>query len=193
MIRYALLVLLIACPAEAVAEAQPPARDPAPGLALWSRINEVFSHPRCANCHVGEDGVPMWSGASDGPVARPHGMNIVAGDSRNGATYLACTACHTPRNSEMPHGPPGAVDWKLPAPERQWFGKSSAEICRQFRDPRLRGMASIDDVVDHIRNDGKVRWGWSPGPGRAVPPYSTDQLAAFVAQWDKSGAPCPEQ
>jgi hypothetical protein len=190
MIRHALLVLLVFCPAQAVADDQP---DRTRGLALWSKIHEVFSHPRCANCHVGGDNVPMWSGASNGSVARPHGMNINAGNSRNGTEYLACPTCHTLHNSETPHGPPGAVDWRLPAPERQWFGKSSAEICRQFRDPKLRNIASIDEVIDHIKNDGKVKWGWSPGPGREALPYSAGELAAFVAQWDKSGAPCPDE
>ena len=45
MTRYVLVILLIAGPALA--------QDP--GLAAWSKIHEVFSHPRCANCHVGPD------------------------------------------------------------------------------------------------------------------------------------------
>ena len=54
------------------------------GLAAWARIYEVASHPRCANCHVGKDNLPMWSGPGYGET-RPHGMNIDAGLSRIGA------------------------------------------------------------------------------------------------------------
>ena len=31
-------------------------------LKLWGKIHEVFSHPRCVNCHVGPDNIPRWSG-----------------------------------------------------------------------------------------------------------------------------------
>jgi hypothetical protein len=91
MIRHVLAMLLMASPALA--------QDP--GLAVWSKIHDVFSHPRCANCHVGPDNVPIWSGFSYGPKARPHGMNINAGTSRRGTESLspatpvtARTTCH---------------------------------------------------------------------------------------------------
>jgi hypothetical protein len=41
MIRYVLPILLMGSPALA--------QDP--GLPVWSKIHDVFSHPRCANCH----------------------------------------------------------------------------------------------------------------------------------------------
>lgn len=111
MIRHVLAMLLMVGPALA--------QDA--GLEAWTRIHEVFSHPRCANCHVGPDNVPMWSGLSYGPKARPHGMNIKGGASRKGAEYIACTACHTHHNSQVPHGPPGAHVWQLPPASMQWF------------------------------------------------------------------------
>lgn len=185
MIRHALLILLLACPAQALAQ------DQARGLELWSKIHQVLSHPRCANCHVGPDHVPMWSDAEYGAVARPHGMNINAGKSRDGAEYLACTTCHTQHNSDTPHGPPGSAIWKLPAVERQWFGKSSAEICDQIKDPVRSGKPSIEAVAKHIREDELVGWGWEPGPGRTPAPYSVNELADFVEQWNSNGAPCP--
>ena len=55
------------------------------GLQAWARIYDVASHPRCANCHVGADNLPMWSGPSYGET-RPHGMHIDAGVSRIGAS-----------------------------------------------------------------------------------------------------------
>src|SRR5262245_23087442 len=99
MIRYVLGVSLMATSSALAQDA---------GLAAWTRIYEVFSHPRCANCHVGPDNLPIWSGPSYGPKARPHGMNINAGESRVGAEYIACSSCHTKHNSQLAHGPPGA-------------------------------------------------------------------------------------
>lgn len=128
MIRYVLAVLLAASPIAAHGQ------DRARGLELWSKIHQVFSHPRCANCHVGPDRVPMWSGPEYEHSPRPHGMNISAKGGDDGAHYLACTTCHMKQNSDTPHGPPGATspegaaEWRLAPLEMQWFGKTSAEI-----------------------------------------------------------------
>ena len=94
------------------------------GLAALPRVYDVVTHHRCANCHVGADNIPMWSGPSYGNT-RPHGMNIVAGESRDGATTTPCSTCHR-KNKQFgsePHAPPGAAhDWK-PAPAQfAWFG-----------------------------------------------------------------------
>ena len=94
MIRYAVVILLMASPAFA--------QDA--GTAAWTAVYEVFSHPRCANCHVGPDNVPMWSGSSYGAKPRPHGMNIGAGASRIGAESIPCSSCHALQNSQLPHG-----------------------------------------------------------------------------------------
>jgi len=181
MIRYVFALLLLATPAVA--------QDT--GLAMWSKIHEVLSHPRCANCHVGPDNVPIWSGSTYGPKARPHGMNINAGASRTGAEHIACGTCHTPHNAQVPHGPPGAHRWLLPPASMQWFGKSSAEICAQIKDPARKGERTVAQLADHIRHEELVHWAWAPGPGREPPPYSAAQLAEFVQQWEAAGAPCP--
>ena len=89
----------------------------ADGLEAWGRIYEVASHPRCSNCHVGDDNTPMWSGPSYGK-ARAHGMNINAGESRIGAEYVLCSTCHTTKQDDwvnanaVPHAAPRvAMDW----------------------------------------------------------------------------------
>src|SRR3546814_14121062 len=51
------------------------------GLEAWNRVHAVVSHPRCANCHVGPDNIPMWTLVGE-KKSRPHGMNIDAGGSR---------------------------------------------------------------------------------------------------------------
>ena len=188
MIRYGLALLLMATPALAQGT----------GLEAWRKIHEVFSHPRCSNCHVGPDHVPIWSGASYGTKARPHGMNISGSASRKGAEHIPCSSCHTHNNSQLPHGPPGAPPprhgadwWRLPPVEMQWFGKSSAEICAQIKDPARNGGLTIPKVAEHIEHDPLVHWGWKPGPGREPAPYSITQLVEYLKQWEAADAPCP--
>ena len=182
MIRYAVVVILLV---------SSPAFAQDPSTATWTPIYEVFSHPRCANCHVGPDNLPMWSGSSYGAKPRPHGMNINAGMSRIGAEYIPCSSCHAVQNSQLPHGPPGAHEWLLAPVEMQWFGKSSAEICAQIKDPARNGNRTIAAVAKHIEDAPLVHWGWTPGPGREPAPYSVAQVVAFLKQWDAAGSPCP--
>ena len=177
MKRAALALLLIATPAAA--------QDA--GLAAWGRIYEVLSHPRCANCHVGADNVPLWS--EPGAQPRAHGMNVNAGPSRIGAESIPCGTCHSMHNAELPHGPPGAPNWQLPPASMQWFGRTSAEVCAQIKD-EVRTM-TIAGMVKHVGQDPLVAWGWAPGPGRAPAPYSAAETAAYLEQWDDAGAPCP--
>lgn len=162
------------------------------GLEAWTKIHEVVSHPRCANCHVGDDGIPMWSGPSYGKT-QPHGMNIKAGESRIGAEALICSTCHSEHNAEAPHGPPGAEIWALPPVEMQWWEKSSAEICAQLQDPERNGGRTLEEIRTHVADDALVGWGWAPGPGREPAPYSAEETAGFIDEWAAAGAPCPTQ
>ena len=47
-----------------------------PGAQLFLRAYEVFSHPRCSNCHPRDDR-PRW-----GATMRIHGMNVQRGRER---------------------------------------------------------------------------------------------------------------
>lgn len=38
---------------------QPGSVSPADGSASWDRIFDVVTHPRCLNCHVGDDNIPL--------------------------------------------------------------------------------------------------------------------------------------
>ena len=107
----------------------PMAVDTAKGLPEWDKIYAVFSHPRCADCHVADDR-PRWSGAHYGGT-RVHAFNVQRGadGSGFGNPGLRCTTCHFASNSSALHGPPGAENWRLAPTEMVWFGKSSAEIC----------------------------------------------------------------
>ena len=164
----------------------------AEGLAAWTRIYEVTSHPRCSNCHVGADNRPMWSGPSYGRT-RVHGMNINAGDSRIGAETIPCSTCHAQRGSvnDTPHAPPQVrAEWQLAPVEAEWFGKSSDEICAQLRDPERNGDRSVLDLAQHLDHDVILHWAWAPGGGREPAPYSLQEHVNDVLTWGVAGFPC---
>ncbi|MCC0027680.1 MAG: hypothetical protein H6889_11980 [Brucellaceae bacterium] len=195
----------LALAAEGGAVIDPPARGSVSaeqGLAAFDRIFAVVSHPRCANCHVGPDNVPMWSGPSYGK-AGPHGMNINAGASRIGAESLACATCHTTLSQDReganatPHAAPRvALEWRLAPVEFQWFGKSKAEICAQLSDPERTGGRDAQGLADHLAEDaghgGFVKWGWQPGGTREAAPYTLQDHVNDVLAWGAAGTPCPQ-
>ncbi len=168
------------------------------GLKVWAKIYEVFSHPRCANCHVGENNRPKWSGPSyEKAYNLPkggnmyHAMYINAGNDRTGAKTTPCATCHQHRNDTKPHSPPGNDVWFLPPVEMEWFGKSSSYICQQIQDPERNGNRTLAEISKHIEHDELVHWGWNPGPGRQPAPYSSREVARFIKSWQSAGAPCP--
>ncbi|MEO1701573.1 MAG: hypothetical protein AAFR71_05920 [Pseudomonadota bacterium] len=165
------------------------------GLAAFDRIYEVASHPRCSNCHVGADHRPMWSGPSYGN-ARPHGMNIVAGESRIGAETLLCSTCHGVRDTlnDMPHAAPQvAMTWQLAPLEAEWFGKSANEICTQLRDPARNGDRDMLALASHLDHDLILHWAWNPGGGREPAPYSLQEHVDDILTWGVAGMPCPAE
>jgi hypothetical protein len=197
--RYAFVLMFFASTALAAGETveitPPTAVSPQDGLAAWSRIYEVTSHPRCANCHVGADNRPMWSGPSYGRT-RPHGMNINAGESRIGAEYVPCSTCHALRETganDAPHmAPQVAMNWQLAPVDAEWFGKSSVEICQQLRDPEHNGGRDHLALARHLDHDLILHWAWAPGGGREPAPYGLQDHVNDVLAWGVAGFPCPD-
>lgn len=161
------------------------------GLAAWDEVFAVFSHPRCANCHV-EDERPRWSGPHYGRT-RVHGFNVQRGADGFGNPGLRCATCHSEANAPVPHGPPGAPEWHLAPAEMVWFGRSSGAICRQVKDPARNGDRTLAEIAAHVRDDALVGWGWTPGPGRAPAPGSAEETFAAIERWASAGAPCPPE
>lgn len=163
------------------------------GLEAWDRIYEVASHPRCSNCHVGPSDRPMWSGPSYGRT-RVHGMNIRAGESRIGAEYVPCQACHAVREdggNDAPHAAPQvAAFWQLAPVEADWFGKSSDDICNQLRDPARNGARAFEDLASHLDHDVILHWAWAPGGTREPAPYSLQEHVNDILAWGVAGQPC---
>lgn len=199
-VLFAAVLFGLAMPAPLLAEGENVSIDPPEaasrdeGLAAFERIYEVASHPRCSNCHVGADNLPMWSGPSYGKT-RAHGMNINAGESRIGAETLPCSTCHayseTP--NDIPHAAPQvAMTWMLPPAEAEWFGKSATEICDQLRDPERNGGRDMLELAAHLDHDLILHWAWSPGGGREPAPYSLQEHVNDILIWGVAGMPCPE-
>jgi hypothetical protein len=175
----------------------------AEGLEAWKRIEAVVTHPRCANCHVGPDNIPMWTVVGE-TKTRPHGMNIHADDSphaddgRIGTKTLLCSTCHMTSTApnDVPHAPPHVgLQWELAPVKFVWFGKSGEEICAQMRDPNRNGNRDAAGLVAHLRNDaaehGFVPWAWNPGGERSTPPGTFEDHVKDVAMWGAAGQPCP--
>ncbi len=163
------------------------------GLKVWQKFYEIASHPRCSNCHVGKDRIPMWSGPSYGKT-RPHGMYISGGATGIGAGGLVCGTCHGKSNSKAPHGPPGVdMPWRLAPVEAEWFGKSSHYICNQLKDRKRNGNMSIREIAAHLDHDLILHWAWAPGGKRQPAPYSLQQAMDFLMMWSAAGTPCPKK
>lgn len=190
-LAFAAMTLVPAAGASAQEVSPPVVVDPAAGLPEWQKIYAVFSHPRCANCHV-EDDHPRWSGP-EFKTARFHAFNVQRGTDGSGFGNpgLRCTTCHFASNSGTLNGPPGAEGWHLAPVEMVWFGKSSADICAQIKDPARNGDRTLEEVATHVRDDGLVAWGWSPGPGREPAPGSAEETFLAIQRWAEAGAPCP--
>ncbi|SLN68042.1 hypothetical protein [Roseisalinus antarcticus] len=139
----------------------------------------------------------MWSGPSYGE-ARPHGMNVNAGDSRIGVEFLPCATCHaqSEQPNDLPHAAPHVgLPWQLAPVEFEWFGKTSAEVCAQLSDPERNGGRDWMGLAEHLVTDaghhGFVLWGWAPGGTREPAPYSLEDHVNDVLIWGVAGQPCP--
>lgn len=163
------------------------AGDNGQSLQAFRAVASVLTSPRCLNCHSSNDG-PL-----QGDDNHPHAMNVKRGVDGNGSPALHCFACHQTENAKTPHGPPGAVDWRLPPPSMPmaWKDLSIGALCHALKDPAKNGHRSLQDLVPHM-DTSLVRWAWNPGPGRTLPPLSHDEFVSHLKEWIDTGAACPE-
>ncbi len=157
--------------------------------ALFTEMNKVISHPRCANCH------PRSGGPTQGDDMRPHEPPVVRGAGL-GAAGMECFTCHGDENVEfasMKGSVPGARPWHLPPPSMGWAGAGAAQICAQIKDRELNGGRSLDDIVAHNTTDHLVNWAWNPGEGRKPAPGDQETFGALTAAWVEAGAHCPAE
>ena len=156
-------------------------------IAAFATIEQVFQHPRCANCHI----------PGDAPGAGwTHAMGVVRGADGHGAPGLPCSTCHAEENSPEsygPNAPPGAPHWGLPPPDQKmaWFGLSTRELCEMIQDEDRNGGRDLGDLVKHVSEDKLVLWGWNPGGNRAPVAVPHAEFVAKFRQWTDARGPCP--
>ena len=165
------------------------AKAPAGGsVGAWEVVYSVLQHPRCMNCHPSGD-VPL-----QGDASLPHLQNVQRGAMGRGRYALRCDACHGESNLPGPHLPPGAPNWHLPRGDEPlvFQGRSTAELCRQLKDPAQNGGKTLEALFHHMAEDPLVLWGWDPGEGRQPVGVPHAQLVAAMRAWIDGGCECPE-
>ena len=178
--------LLLACMLAILASVVAAQDAKKPNLAaLFEPIGNVVTHPRCLNCHQVE--APHQTDA-----VLAHAQRIVRGADGHGAPTMQCSACHQASNS--PDGKvPGVKDWHLAPLSMNWAGLSKAQICEQLKDPKRNGNHTTpDQVIEHMKSDPLVLWGWNPGMGRSTPVVSHAELVKALDAWAFAGMPCPK-
>ena len=183
MKRFACGLVLFAAAAPLAAGSDAGAAPPAPS-GPFATIYAVLESPRCRNCH------PAGDAPLQGDVPRRHAMNVTRTSAASG---LACTTCHGPTNAAFRHGPPGRPGWRLPDADMPlvFEGRSEHALCEQLKNPAENGGKSLAELGEHFDKDPFVLWGWSPGPGRTVPPVTHAELMTAVRAWIAGGAACP--
>ncbi len=188
--RGVLLIPLTVGLALALGAAAPQDRPQADALEAFTVVQKVLQHPRCQNCHIPGDAPLQFD---DGRV---HAQNVLRGPEGKGVRGLGCGTCHATQNPPVSYGahmPPGAPNWHLPPPEHKmvFIGLGAGELCRGLKDQRENGGKDLDALLEHVRADKLVLWGWDPGVGRAPVDVPHDEFVAAFRQWAAAGAPCP--
>jgi hypothetical protein len=188
--RNLLLLALTGGLVLALATASGQDRSQADAIEAFGVVQKVLQHPRCQNCHIPGDAPLQFD---DGRV---HSQNVKRGSKGRGARGLACVACHSTENPPASYGahmPPGAPNWHLPPPQHKmvFINLSAGELCRVLKNKEENGGKDMAALLEHVRADKLVLWGWDPGVGRAPVEVPHDQFVAAFRRWADAGAPCP--
>src|SRR4051812_32765228 len=135
------------------------ARD-ADGLAAWSQVYSVLTHPRCINCHTATN-YPQ-----QGDDRQRHFANVVRGPEGKGVPGLNCATCHQESNADST-GVPGGHDWHLAPLSMRWQDAndkplSSAAVCRAVTDRSKNGNLDGAGLLKHHEDAVLVLWAWQP-------------------------------
>jgi hypothetical protein len=163
-------------------------KDEAGSKAAFLAAYPVFMHPRCMNCH------PKGDAPLQGDDSRPHIQNVKRGPDGKGLYALKCANCHQDKNVAGENMPPGNPNWHLP-PETMkmvFEGRPPAQLARQFKDPKLNGGKTLEQLVHHVTEDSLVLGAWNPGDGRKPPPMGHADFARHFSEWVAKGAAIPD-
>lgn len=154
--------------------------------AIYGEVARVIQGPRCLNCH------PATRQPLQGDDMHPHSPPV---SLTKMSLALNCRTCHHDNNTDVFAGHiqsiPGNPKWMLAPVEMAWVGKSSAEICRQIKDPARNGDRTLAQLHEHMAKDELVGWGWHPGRGRTPSPGTQAEFGELFGAWIASGAECP--
>lgn len=156
----------------------------------YNTMMAVLMHPRCINCHPGDD-VPK-----QGDQARPHYFGVSRGANDKGFKATQCATCHQSQNNTY-SGVPGAPHWALAPNSMAWQGLSKNEIARALLDVTKNGNRSHEDLVHHLTEDALVLWAFNPGVDqngipRTKPAVSEEAYKKAVKDWFSKGAIVPQ-
>ena len=164
---------------------------PPSGLAEFEIVRQVLQHPRCQNCH------PAGDAPLQGDDSHVHSQNVHRGKDGWGEVGEECRTCHGPANPPSAYGahiPPGSEeDWHMPRADMRlvFVGIAPPALCAQIKDPKRNGGKNMDALRVHLETP-LVRWGWSPGFGRAPVPIPRDRFLSAWEAWNRAGTPCPQ-
>ena len=167
--------------------------DPKVGLAEWSRIESVLTHPRCLNCHT------MTGYPRQGDAREPHMPGAARGpDGHGGASK--CQACHSDGNQPFA-GLPGAPGWRMAPPALAWEsepGKAApgSAICATLTREGADGSPDFERLIEYVQLTPVLLWAWEPGKRgdgreRQTPPLPHAAFVNALKRWISAGAPCP--
>lgn len=151
----------------------------------FSDIAQVLVHPRCMNCHP----------AGDRPLQKDtqifHKQNVSRNIEKLGHSCATCHPAQQPAGANMP---PGAPHWKMPSARTPMVfeKRTPQQLCEQLKSSEANGNRTLAQIRTHMAEDAIVKWGFSPGEGRSVPPLSHQEFVKVVDAWLAAGAPCPQ-
>ncbi len=162
--------------------------DNAASARAFLTASQVLLHPRCVNCH------PAGDAPLQGDESKPHSMNVKRGPDGKGKSAMRCSNCHQTANQPGAHMPPGGPGWHLP-PENMpmvFEKRTPRDLCLQMKDPARNGNKTLKEVLEHVRSEPLVLWGWSPGEGRTPVPVPHRVFVKSMEDWVEGGSSCPE-
>lgn len=157
-----------------------------PSVAAFRMVQSVVTHPRCMNCHT----TVGWP--TQGDDQHKHTFNVVRGVDGTGAAGMKCSTCHQDKNQEAANVP-GAKGWHMAPLSMGWTGLGPSALCRALLDPSKNGGRTGSKVIEHLSADPLVKWAWTPGGKRTVPPVAHQKFVEAAQTWIKLGAQCPSE
>ena len=178
-------------PMSAIPETKPAAApDEEAAKKAFLAAYTVLLHPRCVNCHSAGN-VPTQG---DEGIAHK-GEKLQRGPDGRGVAPFKCMLCHKTANKDT--GPilaPGVPDWRMPGETfpMVFAKRTPAQLCLQLKDLTQTGGRAPAMLVEHVKKDALVQWGWNPGLKRAKPPLIYEDFVKQMEDWVNNGAACPQ-